>query len=167
MSEPIERVRFVQGQLLRPEDFRAEQDYHRRMRWLHNRLLHGTGVVTGLEVGLSDDRTEVQVSPGLAIDEWGRELLSDEIARIAVGGIEAPASDAPLWVVVRWVEEATAPAVPTPGSGGEFTRIRECALVEVQNAAPSGEAPALVLAALTREAGRITGIDVSGRSILP
>jgi len=48
MSDPIERVHFTSGQLLSVDDLRTEQDYHRRMRWLHNRMLHGTGVVSGV-----------------------------------------------------------------------------------------------------------------------
>lgn len=38
---PIKRVHFFVGQPLGAADFEAEQDYHRRMRHLHNRVLHG------------------------------------------------------------------------------------------------------------------------------
>src|SRR5688572_33219022 len=70
---PPERVHFFDGQLLGRDDFRAEQDYHRRMRYLHNRLLHGWGVVEGFAVDADDGG--VPVGPGVAIDSLGRELV--------------------------------------------------------------------------------------------
>ncbi len=46
----FERLRYFYGQVLGAADFRAEQDYFREKLKLHNRCLHGYGVVCGLEV---------------------------------------------------------------------------------------------------------------------
>src|SRR5260370_3382037 len=73
MTAPVRRMNYFSGQLLSPADLQAEQDYHREMRYLHNRLL-GHGVVHGLDVTIGDGST-VCVGPGLAIDQCGRQLV--------------------------------------------------------------------------------------------
>jgi hypothetical protein len=67
------RPNYFFGRLLSVDDLQAEQDYHRHQRWLHNRLLHGSGVVTGLEVTTSG--SGVQISTGCALDCLGREII--------------------------------------------------------------------------------------------
>ena len=49
MTDQPRRVHFIEGMLLSAADLAAEQQYHREMRHLHNRL-HGYGTVSGLEV---------------------------------------------------------------------------------------------------------------------
>jgi len=48
------RLNYVYGQLLGVADFQAEQSYFREKQRLHNRCLHGFGVVCGLLVGPAD-----------------------------------------------------------------------------------------------------------------
>jgi hypothetical protein len=76
-----ERMNYFTGRHLTARDFRDEQLHHRTHRFLHNRMLHGWGVVCGLEVkehpqDQCRDRY-VQVGPGMAIDCCGREILVD------------------------------------------------------------------------------------------
>jgi hypothetical protein len=76
-----ERMNYFTGRHLAARDFRDEQLHHRSHRFLHNRMLHGWGVVCGLEVkehpqDQCRDRF-VQVGPGMAIDCCGREILVD------------------------------------------------------------------------------------------
>lgn len=73
MSYVPRRSNFSSGQLLSAEDLQTEQDYHRSMRYLQNRM-HGTGVLHGLEVEVGAGN-ELRVSPGIAIDALGRELV--------------------------------------------------------------------------------------------
>ena len=47
----FERLNYFYGQLLSAADFRTEQSYLREKLKLHNRCLHGYGVICGLEVG--------------------------------------------------------------------------------------------------------------------
>lgn len=59
-------------------DYRVEQEYQREKQWQHNRMLHGYGIVAGLEVGLQENEsgtTQLIVSPGFALDGWGREIV--------------------------------------------------------------------------------------------
>jgi hypothetical protein len=77
------RVRYLHGQLLTAEDLEDEQRYHVEMHRLHNRWLHGWGVVSGLEVKAAEGWT-VQVEPGYALDAYGREIVVPEPQRVDV-----------------------------------------------------------------------------------
>ena len=78
---PVKRLKYFTHQFLREQDFEAEQAYHIAMRRLHNRYVHGWGVVQGLEVRKRGDR-EITVEPGVAIDAEGKEIvLSNPVVR--------------------------------------------------------------------------------------
>jgi hypothetical protein len=76
----LRRPRYVEGKLLSADDFKAEQEYQLERQWQHNRMLHGYGVVVGLEVGVeeNDKGWQVIVSPGYGLDGWGREIVVTE-----------------------------------------------------------------------------------------
>jgi hypothetical protein len=105
MSDPVQRPRFFEGQVLAAEDLTAGLDYTRAQLARHNRLAHRAGIVSGLGL-IGTPRSsgdvhwvDVSVSPGMAIDGTGREIvlpdaqLLDERAferrRVAVGDPEA------------------------------------------------------------------------------
>jgi hypothetical protein len=73
-----QRLRYFTGRYMTARDFRDEQAYHRTHRYLHNRMLHGWGVVCGLHVRPHNDLhcavDHVVVDCGLALDCCGREL---------------------------------------------------------------------------------------------
>jgi len=73
---PFERNKYYYGKLLSVEDFTAEQKYVNDKRRIINRLIHGIGVVSGLNVVCVDDRT-ISVDSGLAFDNTGREVVVD------------------------------------------------------------------------------------------
>jgi hypothetical protein len=83
----LPRPRVAAGKMVTAEDLRAEQEYQREMRWQHNRLLHGYGIVVGLEVIIQEketDGSQVVIAPGYALDGWGRELLVSEPLALAL-----------------------------------------------------------------------------------
>jgi hypothetical protein len=67
------RNNYYYGKLMTVRDYSDEQCYFNEKRWLINRAVHGWGVVCGLEVYESEGK--LFVSPGLAIDCCGREIL--------------------------------------------------------------------------------------------
>jgi hypothetical protein len=79
-----ERNRYFTGKFMAARDFQAEQDYFLSRHRLHNRLLHGWGIVCGLEVKHHPDKERrpgsecalrwVIVNAGVAVDCCGREL---------------------------------------------------------------------------------------------
>jgi hypothetical protein len=71
----LERTRFFAGQLLTDVDLTNEQNYFLAKNRLHNRYLHGWGVVCGLQVTCSDCDGWVTINPGYAIDPCGNDII--------------------------------------------------------------------------------------------
>lgn len=74
LASPV-RNRYYYGKLLDVYHLDVEQDYGNMKRWMLNRLSLGTGVLCGLEVAVSNDKKQVRVGAGVAIDGWGREII--------------------------------------------------------------------------------------------
>ena len=74
LCSPV-RNRYYYGKLLDVFHFDLEQTYFNNKRWLLNRLVSGYGVVCGLNVSLGADGQSVVVTPGIAIDKCGREII--------------------------------------------------------------------------------------------
>jgi hypothetical protein len=96
------RLRYFHGQPLGALDLRREQAYHLDKDRLRNRLLHGWGIVCGLEVqadgkapcppGEEDPGTsEVVVLPGAAIDCAGNEIVVRHRRPVRVSALLDPA----------------------------------------------------------------------------
>lgn len=72
----LQRLRYWQGQALRSRDLNDQMAFEDLVRIWHTRALHQAyGVREGLEVGLALTEPAVIVSPGLAFDARGRELI--------------------------------------------------------------------------------------------
>lgn len=67
------RNNYFYGKRLDVPHFRMEQDYGKEKQWLLNRLSLGKGVLCGLDV--TAQQGQVCVSPGVAIDGLGREII--------------------------------------------------------------------------------------------
>lgn len=90
----FERNNYFYGKLMTVRDFFKEQCYFNEKRWLINRMISGWGVVCGLDVKQKSvdpndpckgyDNKKVVVTPGLAIDCCGREILVCEEREISV-----------------------------------------------------------------------------------
>ncbi len=147
------RLRYFFGQRLGVVDLTDEQAYHVGKRRLHNRSLHGSGVVCGLRAerfvwpqgSPPDTPTSVlRVSRGIAVDACGRDIVVGDDQCVDVGAwflvhrerpdvVEWAASDEPrkLWVAVRYRD---CPSDPSPAprdpcgcddGGCEYGRVRE------------------------------------------
>lgn len=71
----MERPRFFAGQLLTEQELNDSQAYVLAKNRLHNRYLHGFGVVCGLQVSCHDCEGWVTVHPGYALDQCGNDVL--------------------------------------------------------------------------------------------
>jgi hypothetical protein len=166
MTAPVRRVNYFSGQVLTPEDLQAEQDYHREMRYRHNRLL-GHGVVHGLDITVGDGST-VAVSPGFAIDRCGRELvLPDQVAvdvSVDVNIDVTTDRDGSRDLIASWGQEPDAFVVASKERKDEaaFTRWLERPRLTV---VPAGDSPAesVVLGRVLLSGGEVSGVDASGR----
>lgn len=143
-----ERNRYFTGKYLTARDFADEQAYFLSRHRLHNRLLHGWGIVCGLRV-VRHPKPEcrkrwVVVQPGIALDCCGRELIVKcetpyELPLPRPEGYEGEDEGIreQFLLVLRYVEEKTE-EVPVLYNEGqcdpkrkEANRIRETAVVDV------------------------------------
>ena len=91
--ECLERPRFFAGQLLTESELNGEQAYVVAKNRLHNRYLHGPGVVCGLQVGCDPCDGWVTIAPGYAIDPCGNDIVVCEGQRLNVAELIARCKD--------------------------------------------------------------------------
>ena len=103
----LKRVRYFSGQLLTAADLELEQQYFREKLKRHNRHLHGSGVVFGLEVRIEDYK--VRVSPGFALDCTGEDIDVPEAVRI-----DPPQGQRFAFLMIAYRELETS-SIPVPG----------------------------------------------------
>jgi hypothetical protein len=72
------RNRFFHGKKMDAYHFELETGYGIAVRRMLNRMVLGGGVVCGLDVTPGYAPCSIQVSAGLAIDAWGREIVVPE-----------------------------------------------------------------------------------------
>jgi hypothetical protein len=116
-SHSLKRLSYFAGQLLTAESFKLEQEYFREKQKLHNRSLHGFGIISGLKV--SAQSGQIVVEPGLALDCEGNELVV-----VATVIVSPPTGDAhSSYVQVSFAETFTdpVPAVAEPQSADSCT----------------------------------------------
>lgn len=71
----FERPNYFCGHLLTDTDLTTEQRYAIEKRKLHNRTLHGWGVVCGLRMTCDDECGGIMIDEGYAIDDCGNDLI--------------------------------------------------------------------------------------------
>lgn len=79
--DPRKRVRYTTGLVMGVDEFQQDQFYLMERDHLHQRSLHGYGVVSGLGIETresSQGRWEVAVSPGLAVTPRGQSVCVDQ-----------------------------------------------------------------------------------------
>ncbi|MFF0739580.1 hypothetical protein ACFYVL_04185 [Streptomyces sp. NPDC004111] len=129
-----ERLHFYPGQQLTSADLQVEQTYHLALRRLLHRGLFTPGVVSGLEVDRApapQQDTHVRITPGLALDTRGRELVVPEVpseARLLAVPAQPPSRLDGYFLVARYAEEL----LPDPDGDpcarpatGQYARVRE------------------------------------------
>lgn len=142
---PFTALQFHFGMLLGVDDLETGQGYPRGKIRLHNAWLHREGVVWGFDVRFND-RGELTVDRGLALDASGHELHLDRLACVDVGQWYAAHKDDPAFtfgdtagggkrfdahVVARFNACLTrpVPAMVDPCAGGEtdtaYSRVFE------------------------------------------
>ena len=146
---PPRRNRYFAGKTLAVADLEVEQDYVRGADAQLARLVLGAGVVCGLDVtaGEVGGRPGVRISPGLALDPWGRRIIvprgvevalpaqaslpESMVVRLRYAAHEADFAASPLgdedgfeagtWVEGHRVEVRVGTAPPIPGDCSEAT----------------------------------------------
>jgi hypothetical protein len=125
----FERPRFFTGKLLTADDLQADQDYFRGKSRLHNRFLHGWGIVSGLDVTV-DQGTTLVVSPGFALDCAGNELVLSAPNQISVSGLSGR-----HYVTIEYVEIQVG-QLPSLQGEPEFSCVREAVALQLASINP-------------------------------
>lgn len=165
MSElPIKRLRYFTGQFLEATDFETEQAYHIDMRQRGNRALYtGAGVVDGgLQVTRDADATKIVISPGIGVDDLGRELV---LVDPMTATLPTAAQDSERWVTLEYMAAPTDEQVPNDGAVNDTTRYEERPQVHFPLVGPAlgPHAVALAKVKVTRDGKLIGDIDTAAR----
>ncbi len=121
--ESFERNNYFFGKLLTAKDFEDEQNYFVNKQRLINRLLHGVGVVCGLEISKATKAGCILLSEGFALDRFGREIIVPNEMVLDLNSkyqVEDVGKKRKLYVYVSYFENKTK-AVPAVTSTVEST----------------------------------------------
>ncbi|MEU5262215.1 hypothetical protein [Amycolatopsis sp. NPDC021455] len=152
-----ERNRYFTGKFMAARDFAADTEYLLDRHRLHNRLLHGWGIVCGLDVRPHPRpecaREWVVVTAGFAIDCHGRELVlaGDTAFRLPLPpgpdseplGEDCPPRHDPFLLCARFSQEKIEPVPALYAEGTcdphhtEYNRYREGVRLVVADVTPA------------------------------
>ena len=145
----LERVRYYPRQLITAADLMLDQQYHIEKQRRHNRMLHGWGIVCGLEVTqLTGKPLIVTISSGYALSPQGDEIYLPEefqfdLEQYLKGQVSPCASPcgsviselasitSPFYIAIRYAECLSNPVRVSPLGCGcddtacEYSRIRD------------------------------------------
>jgi hypothetical protein len=132
-----QRNRYFFGKLLTVDDLQTEQNYFLDKHRRHNRLLHGFGVVSGLEVSTGkspDAESVIKVGPGLALDCFGNEIILCETFEW-----RDSAETETKYVCIQYLELETdpVPGIEVGDKPPEFSRIEEQSLLTLATSNPA------------------------------
>jgi hypothetical protein len=176
-ESPIERVNYFNGQRLEASDFRADQDYHMRVRRKVLSALYSPGIIQGFEVTPHPtDQHKVVVAPGVGLDYWGRELILLDTTDVQAAG--TPTTTAGVifgnYLLASYAEQrvqadndgcAVGGAAGTCNgnlSWGAPTRIEATPKLEFSDTWPSPTSGKIVLAQVGLQAGCQVGSIQTG-----
>lgn len=139
MSSAIERPVFFENQILGAKDLTAAVDLGRGQQARHNRYLHLWGIAAGLELTSKKDpdradKVKITISPGMAIDGRGREVIvpqEEELseATFSQSGVSSGISDPdelfPVFLVGVDQKAAQPPLMMGACTSSSATRISE------------------------------------------
>jgi hypothetical protein len=163
----IKRPLYFTEQFLVVEDFRDEEYYHLGQMRRHNRTLHTPGAVAGLDVTVEENKpqpgkTTVAVTSGIAIDNFGREIiLKDRWS----DSFDTPTGDYSKFVVISF-KEVTSKDDISKGGKQEVKRAVQAPDVAVIDQLASGS-DQVVIYSWTRKSAVIKGQKVGAGARIP
>jgi len=140
---PFERNRYFYGKLLTVRDFETEQGYFIEKNRLINRLIHGKGIIYGLEADqlqINDGgNLTIELSEGVAIDCCGNEIVFPQKGIVTAKGTF---DDGLYFLYLKYAEYNREP-VPCLSNASAceevccYSRIRETFEVVISSSAPA------------------------------
>jgi hypothetical protein len=158
----LKRVHYFDHQFLKVHDFQAEQEYHTQMRRQHNRLLHGWGVVEGLEVKQKGQR-DVTIEPGMAIDNLGREIVIASLVPCQLISLER---NTHVFIALGYDEFSDELDHYSSGGIEDYTRVTEAHKIE-ERKEPARDGSVITLARVhLNENGHILRVETNVRTMV-
>jgi hypothetical protein len=151
-------VRFFRGQLITAEDLTQDQVYFREKQRRHNRLLHGWGIICGLDVTTAGG-CFVKISSGYALDQMGDEIVVAEPVRLDVCAENRTDEGRTGYLAVRYATRATRPIAAEASANEdatEYSRTRDEFELGVLSELPRPEESWVILADVTVAAGEVS-----------
>ncbi|MFP2900078.1 hypothetical protein [Corallococcus sp. 4LFB] len=148
LDEAEPRVRYFDGQLLTVSELTDEQDFHRLRHERHARQLHTPGIARGLEVRKGASQ-EVSVSPGVAVDARGRQLILEAETRLTV-----PHAAENRGLLVISFKEADGKTDPESGKVLRYVQDQKAMVEFVKEQEGSNPEKYVVLARVTESNGQ-------------
>ena len=148
MTDEIKRMRYFDGLFLTEEEFNLEQDYHNRLRRLHNRHLHSWGIVWGMDVVHGPGSKEVTVKEGMSLnrvlvsgEEVSQEIILTSNTSVDLSGYAAEDS---VYIYISYFEEAV--DIKEERGGTEKIHWQENAVLGHSKTRPQNENENIILA---------------------
>ncbi len=110
----FERNNYFYGKLMTVRDFQLQSDFHAGQLQLVNRLVHGVGVVCGLEINPAiETKINVKIgndilftiAPGVALDCCGKEIIIPEKYQGDIAAIKDYDAQPKLYIYLKHKEE--------------------------------------------------------------
>ncbi len=127
----FDRNKYYYGKLLTSKDFQNEQDYMNNKRRIGNRLLHGIGIVQGMDV-VAADTSSLILQSGMALDAGGREIVVPETRVIKLSTIDGynDLKTGHVYLGIEYAEEEIDPVYAVMGTeadndGKQYNRLKE------------------------------------------
>ncbi len=138
----VKRPHYYTHQFLREQDFNEEQQYHVDMRRRHNRLFHTWGVAEGLEVTRKGER-EITISPGVALDREGREIVLLSAVTRDLGGLTR---DSDTFITIGYGEQWDDADHHSAGGVEGYSRVSESPELAEKKKQPAEDGTVITLA---------------------
>jgi hypothetical protein len=156
----VKRLNYFDHQFLRAKDFTDEQDYHVGLRRSHNRHLHTWGIASGLEVQAPLGSPSVKVTPGVAIDGDGREIVLPAEQTVELSGHSVDS----VFITIAY-DELESDETKETGAAGN-TRWTEQPEIVAYDIAPGDPSQRIILALVVLDASRkVAKIDPRHRQV--
>ncbi|HEX8146427.1 MAG TPA: hypothetical protein VF591_04410 [Pyrinomonadaceae bacterium] len=162
--QTFERNRYFYGKPMTVSDFEAEQRYLVGKHRYINRLVHGAGVLCGLQVttpaGFDAERPTVEVAEGAALDCCGNLIIVSRSSTVKIKGDFNP--EAVNYLFIKYAECSKHPVLlAANGSSCEevccYNRIQETFEIVATTTAPGGGEAAPAAAAPSKPAAKDAG----------
>jgi hypothetical protein len=144
----VKRLNYFNTQFLQEADFQDEQVYHTSLRRFHNQTLHEWGIVEGLNLARTGDK-EISVSPGVAIDKLGREIVLSEKSPVKSYNLSTFTANTSLFLTIAYDNDTDEKDRNTSGETTKFTRVTERPKLEPTTARPNDDGTVIVLGQIT------------------